>query len=148
MEMLSSISVTPATISILLVIRLKRGGKLHPVPKNLSVDGCMIYPPIKTVTQPVTIDPPCAVRSPTRAAGRPFIITVADPFTILSGGPTQVSVSPTTDAGNFAISTVATPGPMTGPPTWGTGGKPGVTIGQVCISLILAAGIPIHYFFN
>src|SRR4051812_46324682 len=108
------------------------------------MNACSTYPPIKTVGQPTTIDPPCAVRSPRRAAGRPFINTVADPFTMVSGGPTQVKVSPTTDAGIFAINTVATPGPIIGPPTWGTGGTPGVTMGHVCISLILAAGIPIY----
>jgi hypothetical protein len=146
-DILSSISLVPATISILLVIRLNLGGKLQPTPKNLSDCGCIHYPPIKTVGQPATIDPPCAVKSPRRAAGRPFIITVADPFTIESGTPTQVIVSPTTDAGIFAINTVATPGPIIGPPTCGTGGTPGVTIGQVCISLILAAGIPIIFLF-
>ncbi|MEM9928489.1 MAG: hypothetical protein AAF840_01595 [Bacteroidota bacterium] len=49
-------------------------------------------------------------------------------------------MSPTTAAGNLAIKTVGTPGPTMGPPTCGMGGKPGVTIGQVCISVRRAAG--------
>ncbi len=96
---------------------------------------------INTVGQPITIVPPCAVVSPIRAAGFPPIITVAEPFTIASGGPTQTQLSPTTAAGNPPISTVGAPGPTTGPPTCGIGdGNAGVCIGQVCISVILAAG--------
>src|SRR5690606_3084957 len=83
--------------------------------------------------------PPWAHVSPCRAAGRPPIMTVADPFTIVSGGPTQVHISPTTAAGRLPINTVGTPGPTMGPPTWGTGGTPVVTIGQLCISVIRAA---------
>jgi hypothetical protein len=49
-------------------------------------------------------------------------------------------LSPTTAAGIFAIITVGTPGPIIGPPTCGIGGKAGVTIGQTCISVNLAAG--------
>jgi hypothetical protein len=57
---------------------------------------------------------------------------------MVSGGPTQVQLSPSTAAGMLAISTVGTPGPITGPPT--CGGAGGVTIGQTCISVNLAAG--------
>lgn len=96
-------------------------------------------PPIITVGHPRTIEPPCAVGSPIRAAGFPPIITVADPWMIESGGPTQTQESPTTAAGMPPINTVDAPGPMTGPPTWGIGGVPGVCMGQVCISVILAA---------
>lgn len=55
----------------------------------------------------------------------------------------QVHMSPTLDAGMPAISTVGQPGGRIGPPTCGTGGVPGVTIGQVCISPTRAAGWPI-----
>src|SRR6185437_4898770 len=84
--------------------------------------------------------PPCAVLSPMRAAGRPPINTEVEPFTMTSGGPTQTHVSPTQAAGKPPIRTVGIPGPMTGPPTWGTGGTPGVTIGQACMSVRRAAG--------
>ena len=63
------------------------------------------------------IDPPCAVVSPIRAAGLPAINTVADPLTIVSGGPTQTQLSVTTAAGIPPISTVGAPGPTMGPPT-------------------------------
>lgn len=98
------------------------------------------YPPICTVGHPATITPPCAVVSPMRAAGLPPIITVADPLMMLSGGPVHMHISPMTAAGSLPINTVGAPGPMTGPPAWGMGGKPGVCIGQVCMSVILAAG--------
>ena len=84
--------------------------------------------------------PPCAVESPILAAGLPPIRTEAEPFTMLSGGPTQVHISPTTAAGLPPIRTVAAPGPVTGPPTCGIGGVPGVCIGQMCISPMVAAG--------
>lgn len=90
--------------------------------------------------QPSTIEPPCAVVSPIRAAGEPPIVTVAEPLIIESGGPTQTQLSPMTAAGILPIMTVGLPGPITGPPTCGIGGKPGVTIGHVCISVNLAAG--------
>jgi hypothetical protein len=49
-------------------------------------------------------------------------------------------LSPITAAGNPPIKTVGAPGPITGPPTCGIGdGNAGVCIGQVCISVILAA---------
>lgn len=75
-----------------------------------------------------------------RAAGMPPIITVADPLTIESGGPTQVAISPTRAAGISPIITVGHPGPEIGPPTCGIGGTPGVHIGQRCMSVSLAAG--------
>jgi hypothetical protein len=93
-----------------------------------------------TVKQPIATLPPWFVLSPILAAGFPPIITVAEPFIMVDGGPTHVHESPTTEAGIFPINTVGTPGPITGPPTWGTGGTPGVAIGHACISVILAAG--------
>src|SRR5688572_12477623 len=57
------------------------------------------YPPIITVGHPAAIVPPCAVLSPCRAAGCPPINTVADPLLMVSGGPVQVSISPTFAAG-------------------------------------------------
>jgi hypothetical protein len=82
------------------------------------------------------IVPPCAVESPIRAAGIPPIMTVAEPITMVSGGPVHVAMSPTLAAGIPPINTVGHPGGITGPPTWGT--VP-VTIGQTCISPIRAA---------
>jgi hypothetical protein len=90
----------------------------------------------------MTIEPPCAVISPMRAAGSLLIITVSDPFTIVSGGPTQVAMSVTRAAGILPIRTVTAQGGRIGPPTCGIGGTPGVTIGQTCISPTRAAGIP------
>jgi hypothetical protein len=72
-----------------------------------------------------------------RAAGMFPIMTVIEPLIIVSGGPTQVAISPTRAAGRKPINTVGQPGGNIGPPTWGT--TP-VTIGHVCISVILAAG--------
>ena len=83
------------------------------------------------------MNPPCAVLSPNLAAGMPPIFTVADPVAMVSGGPEQVTISPTLAAGAPPIITVGQPGGITGPPTCGT--VP-VTIGQTCISPILAAG--------
>src|SRR5688572_20922713 len=127
----------------------KVGGKAQPVPRNelnasfilLSYKAAflriqLVHPPICTVGKPATITPPCAVKSPCLAAGLLLMSTVVEPFTIVSGGPTHTSRSPTTAAGNPPIRTVGTPGPVTGPPTCGTGP---VNIGQVCISVILAA---------
>ena len=88
----------------------------------------------------MVIVPPCAVESPMRAAGFLPIMTVADPLIIVSGGPTHTQLSPMTAAGMPPIITVGTPGPTMGPPTCGTGGVPGVCMGQVCKSVILAAG--------
>ena len=67
------------------------------------------------------------------------IMTVADPFMMVSGGPAQVSMSPMVAAGKPPIRTVVVPGGRIGPPTWGT--SP-VTIGQTCISVMRAAGWP------
>src|SRR6056297_2251299 len=64
-------------------------------------------------------------------------MTVEEPMARESGGPAQTAVSPTTAAGMPAISTVASPGPAIGPPTWGT--VP-VTSGQTCMSVSRAAG--------
>ena len=93
---------------------------------------------------PNIIEQPWAVLSPMRAEGIPPIITVLDPFTIVSGGPTQTHRSPTIEAGKPPINTVGIPGPVIGPPTWGTGP---VSMGQTCISVSLAAGgIRISHF--
>jgi hypothetical protein len=75
------------------------------------------HPPISTFGQPTTMLPPWAVVSPIRAAGRPAIITVAEPFTMLSGGPVHTHISPITAAGMLPIKTFGTPGPVIGPPT-------------------------------
>src|SRR5256885_4214708 len=72
-----------------------------------------------------------------RAAGIIPIITLLDPFTITSGGPTQVAMSVTRAAGKKPIITVGQPGGRIGPPTCGT--TP-VTMGQVCMSDTRAAG--------
>lgn len=95
----------------------------------------MVHHPIITVAQPEVITPPCAVGSPSRAAGSPPINTVADPFTIAFGGPGQAHRSPMRAAGSPAINTVGQPRGNIIPPTCGFG----LLIGQVCISLILAA---------
>jgi hypothetical protein len=93
-----------------------------------------------TVAHPAAMLPPCAVESPMRAAGMPPIITVADPMAMVSGGPVQVQLSPTTAAGRLPTNTVGTPGPTMGPPTCGMGlGTAGVCMGQVCISVNRAA---------
>jgi hypothetical protein len=97
----------------------------------------LYYPPIITVGNPATMVPPWAVVSPILAAGLPPISTVAEPFTITSGGPVHTSISPTAAAGIPPTSTVGVPGPVTGPPTCGTGP---LAKGQTCISVNLAAG--------
>lgn len=106
---------------------------------SLGLEVTATHPPIITVGQPRITEPPCAVGSPMRAAGVPPIITVVEPIAIVSGGPTQTSMSPTTDAGMLPIKTVGAPGPVIGPPTCGIGGRPGVTIGHTCISVKRAA---------
>ena len=88
------------------------------------------YPPISTVGAPGgMIAPPPAVRSPTRAAGRPPIRTVAEPFAMTSGP----QVSDMRAAGNPAINTVGAPG-----------GRIGVGTPEVAVltikSVIRAAG--------
>ena len=71
-------------------------------------------------------------------------VTIADPNLgplQNNGGPTQTHIMPTVAAGVPPMSTGGAPGgPLIGPPTWGTGGTPGVTIGQVCRSPTRAAG--------
>src|SRR5688572_14821280 len=78
--------------------------------------------------------------SPIRAAGLLEINTVNDPSTMTSGGPTQTHCEVTVADGRLPISTVGPPGETIGPPTCGMGGRPGVTMGQVCISVMRAAG--------
>ena len=86
--------------------------------------------------------PPCPVLSPTRAAGLKPIITLLEPLTIGSEGPTGAHkhMSLTRAAGMKPINTVGSPGVVIGPPTCGIGGVPGITMGQVCMSVIRAAG--------
>jgi hypothetical protein len=89
--------------------------------------------------------PPCAVLSPTLAAGIPPIFTVAEPAAMESGGPVHVHISPTFAAGWPPIITVGVPGGRIGPPTCGT--VP-LTSGQTCMSPTLAAkGILIRFYF-
>jgi hypothetical protein len=78
----------------------------------------------------------------------PPIITDEDPFTIVSGGPTQTSMSPTRAAGNPPINTLGWPGPVIGPPTCGMGGSPGVCIGHAWKSVSRAAGGIFVYWFT
>ena len=73
--------------------------------------------PIMQVKEPRTITPPCAVWSPSRAAGRKLIMTPLEPLTITSGGPTHMAIVVTLAAGRKSIKTVGTPGGMIGPPT-------------------------------
>src|SRR4051812_42353237 len=75
-----------------------------------------------------------------RAAGFLPIMTFIEPMAMVSGGPVQTHMSPTTAAGMPLISTVGTPGPVIGPPTCGIGGVPGVARGQTCMSPRRAAG--------
>ena len=109
-------------------VRLKRGATGR------------VYGPMNTVGQPITITPPCAVLSPMRAAIRKLMNTVGEPLTMISGGPTQSAWSVTRAAGRKPIKTVGAHGGRIGPPTCGIGGVPGVAIGQVCMSVIRAAG--------
>src|SRR5690554_2354590 len=72
---------------------------------------------------------------------------------MVSGGPAQTHISPSTAAGFPPINTVGTPGPDTGPPTCGGGGVPGFNMGQTCILPTVAAGPGITfssliYFYN
>jgi hypothetical protein len=96
----------------------------------------LFYPPIITVGEPRIIVPPCAVGSPILAAGIFPIITVDEPLMMVSMGPVHIHISPTRAAVIPPIVTVVHPGGITGPPTCGTGP---VNIGQVCMSVILAA---------
>jgi hypothetical protein len=99
--------------------------------------------PIRTVGAPgPTITPPCAVISVNRAAGRPPINTVgAHGARTRSGGPTHTTMSVIRAAGRPPINTVGAPGATIGPPTCGT---TTVTMGQTCMSVSRAAGIPIR----
>lgn len=90
-----------------------------------------------TVGAPMTITPPWAVLSPIRAAGLPQTNTVVDPLMIVSGGPTQVAISPNFACGRLQVRTVGAQGGMIGPPTCGLGPS---DIGQVCMSLNREAG--------
>ena len=87
------------------------------------------------------ITPPCIVVSNMRAAGSPPTRTVNAPCTIMSIGPTQIAMSVIRACGIMQVSTLIWHGGMIGPPTCGT--SP-VTIGQVCMSVTLAAGRPIR----
>jgi hypothetical protein len=98
------------------------------------------HPPMSTCGKPETIVPPWAVRSPNRAAGMNPMSTVTEPFTMMSGGPTQTAMSVTRAAGMNPINTFGWP-LMIGPPTCGIGGTKGVTIGQTCMSVIRAASM-------
>jgi hypothetical protein len=75
--------------------------------------------------------------SPTLACGKNPVITVVDPWTITSGGPTHTHISLRRAAGIKVINTCGQQGGMIGPPTWGT---KTVTCGHVCMSVTLAAG--------
>src|SRR5688500_12431676 len=88
----------------------------------------------------MTITPPCAVLSPMRAARRLLMSTVVEPLTMTSGGPTQRHLSVTRAAGRKPMITLGEHVGRIGPPTCGIGGTPGVTIGQVCMSVKRAAG--------
>lgn len=69
-----------------------------------------ILHPIRTVGQPGGITlPPCALESPTLAAGCPPISTDEEPEAIISGGPAQVAWSPARAAGAPPMSTMAGP---------------------------------------
>jgi len=94
------------------------------------------------------IDPPCAVMSPMRAAHNELTNTVMDAFMMTSGGPTQTHMSVIRACGMEPVKTVTEHGGIIGPPTWGIGGTPGVTIGQTCMSPRRAAGWPMRGVFH
>src|SRR6185436_8469164 len=77
------------------------------------------------------------VGSPIRAAIMPPMNTVGEPMAMASGGPVQTHMSLTRAAGMPPMITVGQHGGKIGPPTCGTGP---VNMGQVCISVIRAAG--------
>src|SRR5687768_253559 len=96
-------------------------------------------PPINTVTLPDVILPPCAHRSPWRAASLPSINTPDEPDVITSRKPPlQRHTSPNVAASSSSIQTVWQPEIIL-PPSCGT--PPGVTIGQECLSPFRAAGL-------
>lgn len=94
-------------------------------------------PPMITVGAPDTMVPPCAVMSPSRAAGLPESKTVVDPLITVEGGPTHTHMLLRVAAGSAAMITVGAPGTTMGPPTCGT--TP-VTMGQTCTSVMRDAG--------
>jgi len=59
---------------------------------------------------------------------------------IVATGPTQTDLSPTLACGIKQVITLGEQVGIIGPPTCGTGGVPGVTIGQAVISDTRAAG--------
>jgi hypothetical protein len=69
---------------------------------------------------PVT-KPPWAQVLVSLVTGRPMARTVGLPMITLSGGPTHIARSPMHETGRPMASTVGAPGPVIGPPTWGTG---------------------------
>lgn len=77
-----------------------------------------------------------------RAAGLRLTSTVADPLMMVAGGPTHCEMSDTMACGISPVITFGEQGPIMGPPTWGIGGVPGVTIGHIVMSLKRAAGCP------
>src|SRR5215212_4384313 len=79
--------------------------------------------------------------SPILAAGSLHTSTVLLPSTIKSGGPTQMHWSVMRACGRAPVRTVTAP-VITGPPTCGIGGRPGVAMGQRCMSVMRDAGGP------
>ena len=74
-------------------------------------------------------------------------MTVGEPVWTTSGGPTHVQGFPTVAAAWPPIRMLVQPAVM-GPPTWGTGGTPGVTCGHVWLSPWRAAGRPISFSYS
>jgi hypothetical protein len=58
-------------------------------------------------------------------------ITVGAPMTTVEGGPTHTAISLALACGIEPTRTVNDPR-VIGPPTWGIGGIPGITIGHTC----------------
>src|SRR5215211_6727030 len=79
--------------------------------------------------------------SPILAAGSWQTSTVVLPITMRSGGPTQMHWSEMRAWGSAPVRTVGAP-VITGPPTCGIGGRPGVAMGHRCMSVIRDAGGP------
>src|SRR3546814_15295183 len=110
---ISSLSLSMPTLPCWLS---NSGGNPQPVPKKDWCNLSIIHPPISTVAQPFVIAPPCAVASPSRAAGSPPISTVADPLTIALGGPGHAHKSPIRAAGIPPITPVGHPAGLMTPP--------------------------------
>ena len=127
-----------------MATRIREGpaSALRSVRRAAHNDSALSAYPINTVGAPSTIAPPCAVISPIRAAGLLHRNVVNDPSMTESGGPTHTHMLPMVAAGTPAMITVGAPGETIGPPTCGIGGRPGVTIGQTCISPSRDAGCP------